>query len=296
MNNVAMSLDDEIERLYQVPPNEFTAARNDLARRAGQRGSEIRKLTKPPLAAWAINHLYWSDRTSYDALIEAAEELRSAHTAVLSGKRGDLRFAGKEHDEALERALKRTLALLADAGHPVTDATRNAVAQTLRALPSGDPPGRLSRTLAPGGFEMLAGITVKGRGAGNRAARTAEPKPSAKTAPKQKTDPAEKRRQAKAREEAAATAKALREAEHEARRAEFESARATRAAARADETRADARAALETARSRLADAETDAKAAEKAKQAAERALATATHELDAARARADAAAKAVRKP
>jgi hypothetical protein len=291
-----MSLDDEIDRLYKLPPNEFTAARNDLAKRAGQRGSEIRKLAKPPLGAWAVNQLYWYDRESYDALIEAAEELRTAHTAVLSGKRGDLRFTGKEHDEALERALKRTLALLADAGHPVTDATRNAVAQTLRALPSGDPPGRLSRTLAPGGFEMLAGITVKGRGAGTRPARPAEPKPPAKPEPKQKADPVEERRQAKAREEAAAAAKGLRQAEHEARRAEFESARAARAAARADETLTDARAALEAARSRLAGAETEARSAEKAKQAAERARAAATHELEAARARADAAAKAVRKP
>jgi hypothetical protein len=291
-----MSLDSEIDRLYQLPPNEFTAARNDLAKRAGPQAGDVRKLPKPPLAAWAVNQLHWNERQTYDDLIEAAGALRAAHTAVLSGKRGDLRFAGKEHDEALERALKRTLALLADAGHPVTDATRNAVAQTLRALPSDEPPGRLGRTLSPGGFEMLAGITVKGRGASARAPKSAPARPAMKAATQKKPDADDERRQARAREEAAAAAKALREAEHDARRAEFEAARATRAAARAEEALADARATFDAARTRLAEAEADAKAAQKAQQAADRALGHAAHEVDAARTRALAAERAVKKP
>jgi hypothetical protein len=291
-----MSLDSEIDRLYQLPPNEFTAARNDLAKRAGPKAGDVRKLPKPPLAAWAVNQLHWNDRKTYDELIEAARSLHAAHTAVLSGKRGDLRFSGKEHDEAIERALKRTLTLLADAGHPVTDATRNAVAQTLRALPSDDPPGRLTRALSPGGFEMLAGITMKGRAAGSPAVKTAAAKPAAKAPAAEKPDAAEERRRAKARDDAAAAAKALREAEHDARRAEFEAARAARAAARAEETLADARSGMEAAQARLDDAHAQAKAAEKARQTAERARAAATHEVDAARARAAAAARAVKKP
>jgi hypothetical protein len=291
-----MSLDSEIDRLYQLPPDEFTAARNDLAKRAGPKAGDVRKLPKPPLAAWAVNQLHWNERKTYDDLIEAANALRAAHTAVLSGKRGDLRFAGKEHDEAIERALKRTLALLADAGHPVTDATRHAVAQTLRALPSDEPPGRLARTLSPGGFEMLAGITVKGRGPSGGAPKSAAARPAAKAATQAKPDAEDERRQARAREEAAAAAKALREAEHDARRAEFEAARAARAAARADEALADARATFDAARTRLAEAEADAKAAQKAQQAADRALGHAAHEVEVARTRAAAADRAVKKP
>jgi hypothetical protein len=291
-----MSFDEDLDRLYQLPLDEFTAARNDLAKRAGSRAGAVKTLTKPPIAAWAVNQLYWKDRKTYDALTEAADALRAAHTAVLSGKRGDLRFTGKEHEAAIEQALKRTLALLADGGHPVTDVTRHAVAQTLRALPADDPPGRLSRALTPGGFEMLAGITVKGGGAGARAANASAPKPSGKTIEKKPAaQPADERRRAQAREEAGAAARALREAEQEARRAEFEAARAARAVARADELLADARASLNTARARLEEAEADANAAGRKKEAAERARAAATHEVAAARRRAEAAAKDLKK-
>jgi hypothetical protein len=57
-----MPLDDDVDRLYQLPLNEFTGARNELAKGAGSRAPEIRKLAKPPVAAWAVNQLYWNDR------------------------------------------------------------------------------------------------------------------------------------------------------------------------------------------------------------------------------------------
>ena len=77
--------------------------------------------------------------------------------AVLAGRGGDVRAAGAAHDAAVRDALKATLAQLATAGHPVTDATRQAIVNTLRALPAEETPGRLTRALQPGGFEMLAG-------------------------------------------------------------------------------------------------------------------------------------------
>ncbi len=285
-----MSLDDEIDRLYQLPLNEFTAARNELARRAGDRGGGIKKLAKPPVAAWAVNQLYWKDRNTYETLVEAAEALRTAHRGVLSGKRGDLRFVGRDHEDAVERALKVTLRLLADGGHPVTDATRHVIAQTLRTLPADDPPGRLSRALAPGGFEMLAGIAVMGGGAG---ARATKPAPPPTTAPKKA--PAEDRRLAQAREEAAAAARALREAEQEARRTEFEAARAARAATKAGEELAEARASLEAARQRLERAETESTEAGRRKKEADRAVMAAGKAVAAARQRASSAERAARK-
>ena len=149
-------VDEEIARLYQLPLADFTAARNALAKQAGARASEVKALQKPPVAAWAINQLFWQRRDVYDRLIGAAGDLRAAHGAVLAGKSGDVRAAGESHEEAIEAALKATLALLRDAGQPATDATRQAIATTLRALPGTDPPGHLSATLQPGGFEMLS--------------------------------------------------------------------------------------------------------------------------------------------
>ena len=164
----ARKIESEIDRLYQLAPDEFTAARNALAKSAGPDAAAVKRLTKPPIAAWAVNQVYWQHRDVYDALVAAAKELRQTHKAILRGRSGDLRSAGKAHETAVDQALKAALSLLAANGHPATDSTRQAIATTLRALPSTDPPGRLSATLQPGGFEMLAGLSI---GSG-QAART----------------------------------------------------------------------------------------------------------------------------
>src|SRR6476620_10401344 len=135
-------LETEIDRLYQLPLDEFTAARNALARTAGEQAAEIRQLAKPPVPAWAVNQLYWKRRDLYDTLIEASANLRKTHKTILGGRRADLREPARAHDAAIDEALKATLAVLQDAGHPATDATRQAVLNTLRALPTSEAPGR----------------------------------------------------------------------------------------------------------------------------------------------------------
>jgi hypothetical protein len=170
------------------------------------------------------------------------------------GREGDLREAGKAHDQAVERALKSTLAILAADGHPVTDATRQGVLTTLRALPSGEPPGRLTRTLQPGGFEMLAGLTVSGRAAAKSAARAPVPAPAPKARGKA-GDAARARSQARAKAKIEEATRKLKLAEQAARREEFEAARAAREAEKAERRAADARAEFEAAREALEDAE-----------------------------------------
>ena len=171
-------IDTEIDRLYQLPPDEFTPARNALARTAGADAADVRRLSKPPIAAWAVNQVYWKRRDIYDALVDASTELRKIHTAILGGRRADLREASKAHEDALDAALKAALAILQEEGHPATDVTRQALLTTLRALPSEDPPGRLTRTLQPGGFEMLAGLSIEGAKGPLRAPKnSAQPPP-----------------------------------------------------------------------------------------------------------------------
>ena len=125
-----------IDRLYQLPLDEFTAARNALAKELGKEGAPVKTLAKPPAAAWAINQVFWQRRQAFDALIAAATGVRTAHAAVMAGKRADLRAAGAAHEEAIEAALKAALDVLASAGQPASDATRQAIATTLRALPT----------------------------------------------------------------------------------------------------------------------------------------------------------------
>ena len=272
-------LDEEIDRLFQLPLADFTAARNAVAKSAGKDGPAIKALQKPPVAAWAVNQLYWKDRERYDALIETAVQMRKAHKSVMEGKNADLRVAGKMHEEALEAALKATVALMKKEGQPVTDTTRHAVLNTLRALPSDEPPGRLTQTLAPGGFEMLAGVTIKApTGSQLRASR------SGGQADKIKADG----EAAKARERKLAFERAMREADQKARHAEFEAARAAREASKAEKKLEEAQRAFDEARATLKETEAEAAAAVKAKEAADRRVHDARSALDAARAKFEA--------
>ncbi len=277
-----MAHESDIDGLFQLPLNEFTAARNALARAAGKDGAAIRELSKPPLAAWAVNQLYWKDPDTYEALIAAANDMRVRHMAVIEGKKADLRTAGREHDLAIDAALKSALSILDASGNPVTEATRQGILNTLRALPSDESPGRLTRTLAPGGFEMLAGITPAA--APKRAA-----KPVGKTAPAgrdaKKDNGAAAKEAARKREARAAAERALRDADQRARRAEFEAARATRDASKAARRLEEAQKAFEEARSELDEAEQEAERTERARQEADERSREAQNALEAARTR-----------
>ena len=48
-------LEREIDKLYRLPLDEFTSARNALAKTAGTDGASVKGLQKPPIAAWAVN-------------------------------------------------------------------------------------------------------------------------------------------------------------------------------------------------------------------------------------------------
>ena len=164
-------LDAQIDRLYQLPLEEFTAARNALAKESGAAGAEIRALQKPPVAAWAINQVYWRGRPAFHALTAAAAALRAAHTAVVPGKRADLRAAGKAHEDALEAVLKSALALLATPGSPrPTRPGRPSPPRCARCPPRRILPAASRRLLQPTGFELMAGLS-----AGDTAASPARP-------------------------------------------------------------------------------------------------------------------------
>jgi hypothetical protein len=289
-----LTTDADVAALYRLPLDEFTAARNALAKTAGGGAAAIRALTKPPVAAWAVNQLYWNDRRTWDALVEAAEHQRRVNKAVLGGRAGDVRAAGQVHDEAVQDALKATLAILAAGGHAITDATRQAILNTLRALPADEAPGRLTRTLMPGGFELLAGVSVAGPArkdtkdtkATKEAKDTKDPKERAEVDVKALT---------KAREAAVAADRALTEAEQAVRRHEFEIARAARDEERGGRAVEQARAALDEAKAALASAERDRDEAAKRRAAAEAAAKKAGPAVTAAKRQAESAHAALEK-
>ena len=132
-------LDAEIANLYQLPLAEFTSARNALAKQAGSRAAD-------PCAAEATGRgmgdqsaVLARQRDVYDRSSARAGDLRAAHAAVLAGKAGDVRSAGKSHEEAIEAALKATLGILREAGQPATDATRQAIGNDPAGAPGARP-------------------------------------------------------------------------------------------------------------------------------------------------------------
>jgi hypothetical protein len=290
-----MSLDDDLDRLYQLPPSEFIAERNALAKRAGDRGQEIRALPKPTLPVWAVNQLHWREPAVYKALVESSENLRATHRAVLEGRKGDVRAAGREHETALDAAIKAALAIAGEDGTPPSDAARQTIATTLRSLPAADSPGRLRQALTPGGFEMLSAFPGGGRVVPARMTPTpAKPAPKPGKGgpqPKRKIDKAALLRAQKA---AAAAERELSKAEQEARREEFEAARAAREMEKAQRRVTRAKEAVETAQAELDDAEEASAAALKQRDATRARAAAADRTLGTARARHDAAQRDLR--
>ena len=260
-------IDDQIDHLYQLPLDEFTSARNALAKTAGDRAAEVKKLEKPNLAAWTVNQLYWRERDAYEAVIKAAEKMRAAYKQMLAGKHTDVRDAEDVHQDALREAKQAARRILDQGGHPNPDAVMMPVAETLDALPGEERPGRLTKPLRRMGFNVLEGLPISAK-AGPARPAPAKPKEPAKdlSARARRPGDAEEREIAMARER-------LRFAEVAEREAESSLDRARRALERLQRIR-------ERAEQEFEDAVRSEKAAEKDVAAAEKSLEKAAADRD----------------
>lgn len=78
---------DELDELYEVKPEEFTALRTKLAAAAKKRGDadtakQISAARKPTTAAWVVNRLAIRDQEARTRLGGLGEQLKEAHTAM----------------------------------------------------------------------------------------------------------------------------------------------------------------------------------------------------------------------
>ena len=253
-------LDDEIDRLYQLPLSEFTKARDELAKRFEKDKASIKQLQKPNVAAWAVNQLHWRERAKYDALVAAASKVRATQVASLKGKSADVAAAETRYAATRRTALDRIRDILTRAGEVSSPATINAINETLQALPTDDRPGRLVRPLKPMGFEGLAGM-LKG---GKIALRQAEVVPFRKkpTAAEQKDS------QAALQKDIQKLTAQLREAKEAERAAVAANTRAQKALEAAKDARARAVDALDNATHALSAATRESADREKLASAA----------------------------
>ena len=152
-------LESQIDELYQLPLDEFTQARNSLAKTLSDSEKKaVTSLVKPSLPMWVVNHLYWDNPSTYKALVDASEKLRTAHRSALTGRNVDTRKPEELHKATLEKAFAQAVAAVEKQGIRLTDATRDAVRRTLAALPTDEPPGRITREPPAAGFSLLTGI------------------------------------------------------------------------------------------------------------------------------------------
>ncbi len=254
---------DEINRLYQVPLEEFTAKRNELLKNAtGAAKHEIRELQKPTLPAWAVNQLYWKRRKMFDRLIEAARKLRVEHGRQLAGKAAEVDVAEGRHREALRAASDEIRSLLKAAGEQDTPATMIAVSETLQGLPGRDDHGRLSRPLKPQGFEALAGLLGKSGGTIARLSEARSPQPPPRRGQDQaataRQDATRRKRESKVRaREIATSERELRHAEVEERATRAEVSRAEMTLVRLQRERKELQERIDSVTSRRDQAAVD---------------------------------------
>src|SRR5512133_1155084 len=84
VNHLPMALpDDALDGLYHGPLEEFTSARNELAKSLRSDGEaaaadEVKALRKPSRAAWLVNQLGVRKPKEVGELLEVGEELRAA--------------------------------------------------------------------------------------------------------------------------------------------------------------------------------------------------------------------------
>jgi hypothetical protein len=160
-----VGLEEELDRLYGLPLNDFTAARDEIAKRLRGEGEreladEVKALRKPAVAVWLVNQLAREREVDVKRLLKAGEALAKAQAAET---REDFQQARADEQHALQRLAEA--AREAGVGPQAAD----RAIQTLRAASLTDEGrellkrGRLTEELEPPGFEALVGMPTRPR-------------------------------------------------------------------------------------------------------------------------------------
>jgi len=250
---------DPTSDLYALPLDEFTGARNALAKELAAGGdkdaaAEVRALKKPGVPAWAVNQVARAYPEAVESLFEAGALLRDAQKKLIrSGDAAAVKEATAAERKAVRDLVDRARKILSDAGHTPNEALLERVADTFYATTVDDEGreavrnGTLTKELKRAGFGDVGALSVV------PAARAEEDKPRQTSARLQK--------------ESAKLQTAAEEAEGRATEAE---ARATQLAKEADDARARADAAKEKVRFARREATEARRVADKAARRAER--------------------------
>jgi hypothetical protein len=168
----------KLDGLFHGPLEEFTAARNELAKSLRSEDAEaagwVKALKKPSRAAWLVNQLAVRKPKEVGRLLEAGRELRAAQEEMLAGTadREKLRETASAEQESIDALLGTAEAIGREHGVGAQIMTR--VEETLRAA-SGDPDvaeaierGRLQREQRAAGIGLVGAATARPPARGRR--------------------------------------------------------------------------------------------------------------------------------
>lgn len=238
---------DELDRLYHGSPEEFTPARNELAKSLRSDGKAeaadwVKGLSKPSRAAWLVNQLAVRKTDEVAELLETGQELRAAQEEMLAGStdRDKLREVARREQQTVDSLLRTAEALGREHGVGAQVLTR--VGETLQAAVS-DP--ELAEAIEAGR------VTREQRAASVGLVGPATPaKPKAKAARAKEREAEERKQRQQQAKRRAAMEKKLASAERQLERERKKLERA--------------RQAIEEGEQRVHQAELDAHAARRA--------------------------------
>ena len=159
---MADAYEEELDRLFRLPPGEMVAARDALAgqlRKAKEPAlaARVKALKRPTPSAWALNQVHFDAPPLITQAAERTREVRALHAQ--DGVEPDLlRRAHEAQRTATAALLEAVMARCAEAGLPHGPAQQKKALITVRALLAGlgaEPPGRLTQDLEPAGFDAM---------------------------------------------------------------------------------------------------------------------------------------------
>jgi hypothetical protein len=247
------------DRLYQLRPDAFAAARDEAVRqaRADKNPALARalgELRRPTQGAWLVNLLWRDQRNTIEGLLELAENLQQAQAQTVGRDLQRLMDARRE----LETALVRRAGHLAEAaGVKITTTLEREVQGTLaaaladRAVADELRTGRMVKPASYAGFGTFGMASDIGDAAATPTV-SVRPEGAAASAPPESARAGDEERRLQAERDAEAAAAEAAVARAEAERREQDAQRAREAREQAAQRVIKARSVLDAAATTLA--------------------------------------------
>jgi hypothetical protein len=163
---------DRTSHLYALPLEDFTNARNALAKELAAGGDKaaadaVRALRKPGVPAWAVNQVARRDPKGITELFDTGKQLRAAQQKLIrSGDTGAVKEATMAERRVVRALVNKAKEVLTEAGHAPNEATLDRIADTFYAT-AVDEEGRelvrkgtLTKELKRVGFGDVTSLSV----------------------------------------------------------------------------------------------------------------------------------------